>query len=118
MTDPVVTAFRFRIGEAQERCNAALDDQERLEAAYAVYTGQAYEGSVDDQPLPYRTQVWAWRCERCDHVWLPQHGRSGDIPKSCARCKSRSWNVPRVGPKRVRRNPEAGQVVASTGLDV
>jgi hypothetical protein len=57
--------------------------------------------------------VWAYHCSRCNYTWLPKDfdlgcrepfelegSKSGQEllyrppPKSCARCKSRSWNIP------------------------
>lgn len=35
-------------------------------------------------------RVYACRCERCGHVW-----ETRALPKGCARCKSRSWDVPK-----------------------
>ena len=32
-------------------------------------------------------------CERCGYHW---HNWRGKAPKSCARCKSKYWNEPRV----------------------
>ena len=28
------------------------------------------------------------KCERCKHIWI-----SKNIPISCAKCKTRSWNI-------------------------
>ena len=33
-------------------------------------------------------KMYECSCERCNHKWL-----SENIPKSCAKCKTRSWNV-------------------------
>jgi hypothetical protein len=55
-------------------------------------------------------KVWAYCCQRCNYVWPPRDfdfdmrlrkGQNNlgedlmykDPPKSCARCKSRSWNT-------------------------
>ena len=40
-----------------------------------------------------KIQVDAWKCERCEHVWLP---RTWDVePRVCPKCKSPYWNRPR-----------------------
>ena len=44
-----------------------------------------------------RIQVWAWQCERCEHVWMPRNTDSE--PKVCPKCKSPYWNTPRRRPK-------------------
>lgn len=45
--------------------------------------------------------VWGWRCERCDHEWIP---RSNDrTPRVCPKCKSPYWDRPR------RQPPPAGR---------
>jgi len=36
--------------------------------------------------------VWGFRCERCEHEWLP---RSDQEPRVCPKCKSPYWNRPR-----------------------
>jgi hypothetical protein len=45
---------------------------------------------------------FVYRCKRCGHAWLPRHfnpmGDNDNIlhkkpPKSCARCKSKYWNL-------------------------
>lgn len=36
-----------------------------------------------------RRVVHECKCERCGHKWL-----AFKLPVACARCKSRSWNVP------------------------
>ena len=45
-----------------------------------------------------KVTVWAWRCERCEHQWLPRE-QDGPEPKVCPRCKSPYWNRPRRGAK-------------------
>lgn len=39
-----------------------------------------------------KLEVWGYRCERCDHEWVP---RSDNEPRVCPRCKSPYWNTPR-----------------------
>jgi Zn finger protein HypA/HybF involved in hydrogenase expression len=40
-----------------------------------------------------RIELPAWKCERCEHVWVP---RSMDVePRVCPKCKSPYWNRPR-----------------------
>lgn len=47
-----------------------------------------------------KVSVWAYRCERCGHQWLPR----GELtPKICPKCKTPYWDRPR----RARR-PSAG----------
>jgi rRNA maturation endonuclease Nob1 len=36
---------------------------------------------------------WGWRCERCDHEWVPH--QEGEKPKVCPKCKSPYWDTPR-----------------------
>lgn len=49
--------------------------------------------------------VYAYHCYRCNYTWLPRDFDLGwsepgqellhrPPPKSCARCKTRSWNIP------------------------
>lgn len=33
-----------------------------------------------------------YRCERCNHVWVP---RDKEKPRVCPKCKSPYWDVPR-----------------------
>ncbi|MBV9920249.1 MAG: hypothetical protein JOY78_05240 [Pseudonocardia sp.] len=40
-----------------------------------------------------KVQVWAWQCERCEHVWLPRD--KDRPPKVCPKCKSPYWDRPR-----------------------
>jgi rRNA maturation endonuclease Nob1 len=42
-----------------------------------------------------KVQIWGYRCERCDHEWVPRNVTSGVEPKVCPKCKSPYWNVPR-----------------------
>ena len=39
--------------------------------------------------------VWAWKCERCEHEWLPREQGQPE-PRVCPKCKSPYWNRPRV----------------------
>jgi len=44
-----------------------------------------------------KVTVDAWRCERCEHTWVP---RDWDTePRVCPKCKSPYWNKPRRRPK-------------------
>jgi predicted Zn-ribbon and HTH transcriptional regulator len=36
-----------------------------------------------------KATVYDCTCERCGHKWL-----AFKLPTACAKCKSRSWNVP------------------------
>jgi Zn finger protein HypA/HybF involved in hydrogenase expression len=47
-----------------------------------------------------KVQVWAYKCERCDHVWMPRE--EGVAPKVCPKCKSPYWDRPRRKPKEDR----------------
>jgi len=37
--------------------------------------------------------VWLWKCERCEHEWLPRD--TEQEPRFCPKCKSPYWNRPR-----------------------
>lgn len=39
-----------------------------------------------------KLEVWGYRCERCQHEWVP---RAEVEPKVCPKCKSPYWNTPR-----------------------
>jgi hypothetical protein len=45
-----------------------------------------------------RVNRWSLRCERCGHTWELY----GDLPRSCASCKSRYWATKRGTLKRGR----------------
>jgi predicted Zn-ribbon and HTH transcriptional regulator len=50
-----------------------------------------------------KVQVDAWKCERCEHVWLP---RDPDTkPRVCPKCKSPYWDRPR----RAKPGPQPSQ---------
>ena len=38
------------------------------------------------------------KCERCGHKWRAHE----NVPVSCAKCKSRSWNIPKNATKRTK----------------
>lgn len=38
--------------------------------------------------------VMGYRCERCDHEWIPR-GENENEPRVCPKCKSPYWNRPR-----------------------
>jgi len=65
------------------------------------YGGGQYLGGiylkVDTETPPRagmaKVQVWAWKCERCKHVWMPRE--EGVAPKVCPKCKSPYWDRPR-----------------------
>ena len=42
--------------------------------------------------------ILGYRCERCDHEWIPRGDTKGD-PRVCPKCKSPYWDRPR------RKNP-------------
>jgi Zn finger protein HypA/HybF involved in hydrogenase expression len=44
-------------------------------------------------PGMVKVQLWGFRCERCDHEWLPRV--VDQEPRVCPKCKSPYWNVPR-----------------------
>jgi hypothetical protein len=46
-------------------------------------------------------ELWIYHCNRCNYTWLPKdfdyRGNNNilfdmELPKSCARCKSKYWN--------------------------
>jgi len=43
-----------------------------------------------------------YRCERCDHVWVPRETTEGQ-PTICPDCKSPYWNKPRQTAKTRKR---------------
>ena len=43
-----------------------------------------------------KVQLWGFRCERCDHEWLPRE--KDREPRVCPKCKSPYWNTPRRTP--------------------
>ena len=46
-----------------------------------------------------RITVEGYRCERCDHEWVPRETTEGD-PTICPDCKSPYWNKPRLNSKK------------------
>jgi Zn finger protein HypA/HybF involved in hydrogenase expression len=38
----------------------------------------------------HKATVYDCKCERCGHSW-----RALGLPKACAKCKQRLWNVPK-----------------------
>lgn len=52
-----------------------------------------------------RLEVWGYRCERCDHEWVP---RSEVAPRVCPKCKSPYWDRPRKKDEKVVGEEEAG----------
>ncbi len=48
----------------------------------------------------YKLTVWAFRCLRCGHEWIPRSPISGeleapsgdDLPRVCPKCKSPYWD--------------------------
>ncbi len=49
-----------------------------------------------------QVKVWAYRCERCGHEWIPRRGdrklpveEPEKLPTVCPKCKSPYWNKPR-----------------------
>ncbi len=49
----------------------------------------------------YEKTIWAFKCERCPHDWIPRkEWNEGDrLPTVCPKCKSPYWNRPRKNPK-------------------
>jgi len=45
-----------------------------------------------------KIQLWGWRCERCEHTWVPRE-QNAEEPKVCPKCKSPYWNRPRKADK-------------------
>lgn len=50
----------------------------------------------------YKETRWGYdcTCERCGHTWETRSSwyssQKNQLPKSCAKCKSKGWNKPRV----------------------
>jgi predicted Zn-ribbon and HTH transcriptional regulator len=42
-------------------------------------------------------RIWGYRCERCDHEWVPRD--KTQAPKVCPNCKSPYWDRPRQSDK-------------------
>jgi hypothetical protein len=40
-----------------------------------------------------KVQIWGYRCERCQHEWVPRD--KAREPAVCPSCKSPYWNRPR-----------------------
>lgn len=40
-----------------------------------------------------KVQIWGYRCERCNHEWVPRD--RDNEPRVCPKCKSPYWNTPR-----------------------
>ncbi len=55
-----------------------------------------------------RVQLWGYRCERCEHEWVPRD--KNNEPRVCPKCKSPYWNVPRkaVGKKAPAKKAASG----------
>ena len=45
----------------------------------------------------FEKTVWAFRCERCEHEWIPRKpwSEGKPLPTVCPKCKSPYWNKPR-----------------------
>jgi hypothetical protein len=45
----------------------------------------------------FEKMVWAFRCERCAHEWIPKKlwTQGEPLPMVCPSCKSPYWNKPR-----------------------
>lgn len=41
--------------------------------------------------------VLGYRCERCQHEWVPRPRRRDIPPVTCPNCKSPYWREPRQG---------------------
>jgi predicted Zn-ribbon and HTH transcriptional regulator len=46
-----------------------------------------------------RVTLDGFRCERCEHVWVPRTKDTTDEPRVCPKCKSPYWNRPRQRPR-------------------
>jgi hypothetical protein len=51
----------------------------------------------------YSVTVWAFRCLRCSHEWLPRNAlqqgsrpTTDDLPRVCPHCKTPYWNRQRA----------------------
>lgn len=54
-----------------------------------------------------KLNVWGFRCERCEHEWVP---RNEEEPRVCPKCKSPYWNRPRKSGKKTDANPSEKSV--------
>jgi len=45
----------------------------------------------------FQKMVWVFRCERCEHEWIPRKPWSAGepLPTVCPKCKSPYWNRPK-----------------------
>jgi Zn finger protein HypA/HybF involved in hydrogenase expression len=43
-----------------------------------------------------------YKCERCFHEWVPRANTPANPPKTCPKCGSPYWNVPRKEKKKVK----------------
>jgi predicted Zn-ribbon and HTH transcriptional regulator len=50
--------------------------------------------------------VWGYRCERCEHEWVPRD--TENEPRVCPKCKSPYWNRPRKQEKPEPQPPNMG----------
>lgn len=50
--------------------------------------------------------VWGYRCERCEHEWVP---RREEEPRVCPKCKSPYWNRPRKDTARATQETAKGE---------
>ncbi len=42
----------------------------------------------------FKKTVTAYRCERCEHEWIPR-SKVNELPTVCPKCKSPYWNEPK-----------------------
>ena len=47
-----------------------------------------------------KVKLMGYRCERCDHEWLPRD--KTQEPRVCPKCKSPYWDIPRGTNRRGR----------------
>lgn len=47
-----------------------------------------------------KIEVEGYRCERCNHEWIP---RKGEYPILCPKCKSAYWDKPRKNKIKVKK---------------
>jgi DNA-directed RNA polymerase subunit RPC12/RpoP len=55
-----------------------------------------------------KVRLWGYRCERCNHEWVPRD--KDQEPRVCPRCKSPYWNRPRKGKEA---EPDLGDALPS-----
>ncbi len=65
---------------------------------YIRYIIPIKENERRSERMPEVT-ITAFKCERCEHIWLPKSDRR---PTICPKCKSPYWDKPRLRPAKVK----------------